>query len=378
MIFYLTNSLRIRDNDTKEYKALLQQCILNLVNSAYEGSNYLYGDYEILNDCIGLLAGVEYLHGYIRGIVNNWYTSPIPDCVTHYIEIVRENPSERALGAKTIAQRVINDLNKSFSLNPCYLVCEDETDCEFYRYLVDEYMKIENIHANVYYIDDASHGCGTALGNIRTHFNNNQTCICILDSDMTYPGKELKDVVKQCQNYSNDKCGLNCLVLNTHEVENLIPINFLEKAIKHSGSYIKYKDKYDKQIRHFKYLLEDTYNESILPYFDCKDGIKRIEEKEGAQDAQHKDFAKLCWSKNNEISTGTDFDTYLSSLGPDDFVYERLSNSLLEDTLHYISETKTNRNLEDPVLLRFQDIEWHRIGQALLNWGYASSIEGRS
>ena len=56
----------------------------------------------------------------------------------------------------------------------------------------------------------------------------------------------------------------------------------------------------------------------------------------------------------------------------------KLSESISSDTLDYIKKSKDNDSLKEPILLRFQEIEWCRIARELMNWGCSRIPEGIS
>lgn len=374
MIFYLTNSLLVRENDIDIYKSIFHSAIRNIAISAIQKSHSIFGDYEILECCAEMFNGDEEIYGFFRSLVNNWSSTPIPTCVTYYMEIVRDNPHERNEGQYVISQRQIDDFCNHTSTIPSHLICEDETDFYFYQFVAEKYLEFNNVSAFLQFTNDACHGCTQALTKSKEHIKLNQTCLCILDSDKTYATKPIKKAALDCLNYLNRHRGTRCVVLNVHEVENLLPINYLGPAVKLNDSY-KYKEHKD-NLRCFEYLLDCTNNELILPYFDYKNGIKFETIKSG--DEEYVKFAKLCWSQNPEISKGVDFDTYLSNLSDKDYVYNRLNREVLNYVLSYLSVQKTNNSLVDPVLLRFQNAEWNRLGQEMLNWGYACNLEAVS
>lgn len=372
MIFYLTDSLRIKDSDTESYKKILRHSLRNIAVSAIENSHGIFGDFDILKDCVEIFKGDEELYGYFRHLLDNWYSMPVPQCITYYVEVVRDNPNERIIGNCTIAQRVIGDFSEQASTHPCNLVCEDDIDCTFYRYLVGQYIRHKNINANVKYHNDGCGGCGHAIDKVRVHLSLKQVCLCILDSDKAYPEKDINKEAKPCIRLDKHICGYKCVVLAVHEVENLLPLNYVIPAVKDSPDYSKHESCRD-QVRHFEYLKNSQIKLEILPYYDYKNGIKWQEEI--LKDRDYMRFAEKCWSEDPELSSGGNFKTYVNQLGKGDSICYRLSRTVLEDTMMYIDKQKMNNITDAPNLLPFQAHEWERIGQELLNWGYSGSVE---
>lgn len=376
MIFYLTDSLRIKDSDTESYKKNLRHSLRNIAVSAIENSHGVFGDYEILKDCIEIFKGDEELYGYFRQLLTNWYSMPVPQCITYYVEVVRDNPSDRVSGNCTIAQRVIDDFSKQVTIHPCNLVCEDGTDCLFYGFLVKQFIKHNNIKANVRYYNDGCGGCCHAYDKVQSHLSLKQVCLCILDSDKVYPEKKVNSEAMPCIKLNEKSiCGYRCVVLEVHEVENLLPLIYVIHAIKESQDYSKY-ELCKEQLKHFEYLVNSSIASDILPYYDYKDGIKKIDEV--LKDPDYMRFAEKCWSVDPELCTGGNFQTYVNSLSKGAHICFRLSRTVLEETLNYIKKENKNNTLDVPKLLPFQVTEWKRIGQELLNWGYSGSVEAIS
>ena len=110
--------------------------------------------------------------------------------------------------------------------------------------------------------------------------------------------------------------------------------------------------------------------------FDIKNGIQQNSTVYTNPD--YKAFAETCWKLNPEICTKPSFDEYLDGLKENDCVYERLNSCLMRDVLSYIKDAKKKSSLPEPVLLKFQEKEWNRVGQEMVNWGCARIPEGIS
>lgn len=375
MIFYLTDSLRPKENDTEEYRKMLRHSIRNLAVSAIENSHGVLGDMDILNDCVELFSGDDELSAFFQYLVGNWYSMPVPECITYYIEVVRDAPQEKIVEGRKISQRVISDFCNQLATHPCLLVCEDDTDCEFYRFMVKNYMEQHNCRAHVRYANDGTGGCVHAYDKILNHINSKQVCLCILDSDKCYPEKDINKEVMPCLRLDNQLCGYKCVVLEVHEIENLLPLNYIIPAVRRSEDYAKYSLCRD-QLRHFMHIVRSPKAADILPFYDFKDGVKN--QKEIRDNADHMRFAEKCWTEDTELNDGVSFQVYLANLKKDKCICFRLSRTVLEDTLSYIKSQIQNGTLKAPVLQPFQAQEWNRVGQSLLNWGYSSALEAVS
>lgn len=86
-------------------------------------------------------------------------------------------------------------------------------------------------------------------------------------------------------------------------------------------------------------------------------------------------YAEMCFFANPDKTTVyTDFTNYLSSIGNNGIVYEQLlgGSGLLTRTLSLIASS----TCPNPVLESYQEAEWNRIGQNMLNWCIARNSEG--
>ena len=76
----------------------------------------------------------------------------------------------------------------------------------------------------------------------------------------------ISDKSRACQRLDNKKSGYRCLIINVHEIENILPLNYIDNLISKDKRY-----KWDMcQLfkRHFDYLSRSERSEDILPYFD--------------------------------------------------------------------------------------------------------------
>ncbi|MBP3244448.1 MAG: hypothetical protein J6M59_05030 [Bacteroidaceae bacterium] len=373
MILYLIDDLIINGDETtsKEYRDY-KHCIRNIANTVIEGNHILRGDYNILCRCIEMFKGDSEYEMFFRDLVNNYATNTIPSDITYYIEVVKNNPQEREENGRVIAQRCINDFYNSSTLYKSKLICEDENDCSFYKFVAEWYIKKEGLK---YHLNIAEVGGGGArtINKIKDSlFKEKQLCICIVDTDKKYPQMAISPHSKDCQKLDNHKCGYRCIVINVHEIENILPLNYIDDLIETNQRY-NYKLSKE-QKKHFDYLRYSNEVEDILPYFDYKNGIKNNEEY--IKSADYQKYAKLCWQQNPEINKDCTFNEYVNKIEKDKHIYKQLSRTIAADILEYISDNKNA--LKEPDLLKFQEKEWIRIGKELVNWGCARVPEGIS
>lgn len=374
MILYLTNSLRINKEEDLTLYTRFKHCIRNIANSAIEGNHIIRGDYEMLADCCKMFEGDDEFYLYFRSLVNNYATMTIPPDISYYIEVVKENPEERDEDGCIISQRQVDDFYMSDSLLCSQLVCEDENDCKFYRFVAEWYIKKENLNYNLKLSEEGGGG-GRTIDKVKKHLAANRICLCIVDTDRKYPEMAINDKSKECERLDRQKCGYRCLVINVHEIENLLPLNYIDDLV--ANDYRYHWEWCQIFKKHFDYLSQSDEREDILPYFDYKKGIKKSDEFLSSNDYQL--FGELCWSQNPEINNGMSYRDYVNSLPMNKgIIYNRLSESISRDTLEYINNERRNGSLAAPVLLPFQEREWMRIGKEIVNWSCARIPEGLS
>lgn len=373
MILFLTNSLRVKGDEDPTYLRFYKHCIRNLANAAIEGCHILRGEYEILCDCRKMFEGDDEFEIFFRGMVNNYFTMTIPPDITYYIEVVKDNPEELKENECIIAQRCIEDFYMSSSLLCCQFICEDENDCKFYEFVADWYMKRNSLKYHLK-ISEEGGGGGRTIDKVIKHLKDKRICLCIVDADQKYPEMEINPKSKACVKIDDHQCGYRCIAINVHEIENILPLNYIDDLI---NTFPKYRWPMSQlQKKHFDYLSLSNEANNILPYFDYKNGIRKTPEY--IRDTNYQKYAKLCWQYNPEISKGHTFEEFVDALPLKGIIYHKLSDSISADVLYYISELKKNGSLNEPALLPYQEVEWCRIGKELVNWGCARIPEGIS
>lgn len=371
MIFYLTDSLR----GDSEYLESIRHELHNLAFAAIEGYHYLMGDFDILGDCIKLFEHEKEVCGLFKNLYDNWYSMPVPKCVSYYMEVVKDNPSMRSEDGKTIAQRPITSFGKMSSVMPCQLVCENDKDCEFYKYVGSWYVRNNKINnASIGFETDGSGGCEEAKNKVSKHLLKNQFCLCILDSDISFEGDKVNAKSLECQNAYKNRDDCNCIILEVRELENLLPLNYVDEV---TANHHDYQQPLSKDyVRHFNYLRHSHKHLEILPYFDYKEGIKKTDNY--LKSPKYKKFAEICWEQNPEICTGQTFKEYEDSVAVGDRLYLPLGRKIHAHTLAHIVDSKLKGTLTEPDLLPYQETEWNRIGKEIATWGYSRPTEAIS
>ena len=361
MLFYLTNTLIVDKTDPSFYK--IKRAIRNLAIAAIEGKHIVLGDIDVVNYFFDVFRKNEDdVSLFFNKLRQNLATTTIPNGITMYVEIV--NGKERKLLNEhyEIKQLDYSHFLDTACVQATTFLCEDmEYDCSFYKFILQWFRK--NLHENVNTNLNDSHGGGGRMGNIlRNCVNKGLVCLCIVDTDISFPGQPMSNhgTAHECIGIRRGKLE-ELLVLNVHEVENLLPFNYIELV---PNNLLPQKRK-----NTFRKLYESTDAESILRYFDYKSGLLKNEEYFECTDFVS--FAKKVCVADSEFLEGKSFDEYYNSKHIKEELYPGVAKRILNFTLDVMS----TENLPTPQLMKYQSDEWVRVGQTMLNYCCAERVE---
>lgn len=361
MLFYLKDSLIVDDSNSLDLN--IYRAIRNLATAAESGKHLLLGDYNIISKAKDIFREDKIIGPLFNKLLNNFYINVVPQFITYYIEIVKDNPQERDDNGKKIVQVKYDVFLDDISLMPTNLIGEDLNDCLFYRHILKCYTEKQQI-SSIFNFQDIYGGGVRTCDVIKQDIKNKHFSICILDTDKKYPSYKCKSdsTYGKCKRFINKYPFLCLLPLNVQEIENIIPLNYIDTF----DVWKTEKCKYNK--RFFDYLKNDA--ENILPFFDFKKGIKK--NGEYMIDVKYQNFAERCFNINSELKSNyNNYQEYIDDINEEDTIYPGLINGILSKTLDYIRTT----NCDLPILLEYQKIEWIKISISMLNWGISRSSE---
>lgn len=364
MLFYLTNSL-IVPIESPEY-AKIKTAIKYLGIAVYESYHLLLGDSEVIKYYREAFASDDMVYPVLNYIYQNEAICSVPQEITYYIEIVKDNPLEYYRGKVKVQQLSYAHFDCLAKCDPTILLVEDQHDASFYRHILSWY-KLEK---DIKYFQSlgSCHGGG---GNTARELNRleslSKICITIIDTDIRYPGSAIKDdsTAHKCKSIHVESPISHLHLLNVHELENLIPLNYIDKEEIGGG-----KEKAAAK-KHLDYLRKEA--DDILPYYDYKKGLKVNSILSGDIDMS---FAQKCFDciPENERKA-VDLPEYILGVKQEKFdkqIFVGFGTSILTNTLNYLDRLKFS---DPPVLLEFQQQHWVTIAQKLLNWGIARNNE---
>ena len=351
MLFVLSDELMV--DSSHSMKIVIVRAIKHIATSVFESKHLLSGSLEVLKYFKEEFKGDFDLYSLFNTLENNYYSTSF-DFVKRRTEIVISISNLRRIeGDVEIFQSSINDFQDTLCCQASILLGEDFNDCNFFTYILKWYISKNALNIN--YNFDTDNGGGVNIcRSIDNHIENKRILLSIIDTDRKYPNSPTGDTYNKCRKYlRKEKGSFKLIALDVQEIENLMPFNLLDNK-SFSGEHASKKEKFD-------YLR--SRNPNLLQYFDIKKGIRK---KDTENDSSYKEFAKQCCDCNPDIN---DFDIYYNNLCDSDYVYPPLSRifNLIEEDLKNSSENF--------VLLNFQEREWNKIGEKLLEFGCARNKE---
>lgn len=365
MLFYLDDSL-IADPADPEFHTI-NMCVRKLAESVSEGHHLLMGSYEVISHFNKVFQNVgEDISSLFNQMEKYEDFRDIPNELTYYVEIVRNDPQlVRTEGKKTIAQVNYKNFEKTPASQCTVLLGEDTRDCAYYREILGWYKRNINPTNLRHCFEDMLGGGGQTHDQIKRVKGRKRPCLAIVDTDKKYPTQSIDP------NSTGGKCIsiprtplYELIVLDVQEIENLIPNNHL-CLYQFNGQGAANKLHFDSYIGY-----DDT--EELMQFYDYKDGIKKADIKDKPV---YKAFAEKFYAHNTIINHGQTFEEYLNTLGDDDCVIPGLQKNILEKVRETIAKTRKDAKYQEPVLFKFQEREWRRIGEAMLNWGCSHNTE---
>lgn len=366
MLFYLNNSLIVGKKSPKYHDVC--RAIFNIAHSALSSYHLLLGDLDVIEFFREQFKGDPIIGPLFNELYQHYSTNTIPHCLTHYLEIVLDNPHSRKEGMVEIHQKSYSDFLFPGMSSETSFVCEDFNDSELFAHILKQFMKEQAINASFAFHSLNGGGANTHRV-VEKELNDQHFTICIVDKDIRFPGNQPDNnsTCKKCEGIGQSNINYKLIVLDVHEIENIIPLNYIDLFdIWKSGHP---QDAVNK--RAFDYLKSDS--ENILPFFDYKKGIRKNELFRTNHDYQN--FAQKCYELNEDkMSLESNFSIFVGSINDDDVIYEALlsGSGIITRTIQLIK-------LKDvsliPDLTDYQKVEWEKIGVAMLNWCIARNSE---
>ncbi|MCH5281846.1 MAG: hypothetical protein J1E61_10295 [Lachnospiraceae bacterium] len=248
------------------------------------------------------------------------------------------------------------------------MITENQDEISFYKIIGHYYMnqkKIGNISID---FDERNGGGSTIAPTLEKVISEGErTCLCIVDSDKKYSsasnGSTMENVKKVIKNL--DQTYFEVLLLEIHEIENLIPISILENIVKSNNLS-------EQGLSFMKYLISiNSQGESPVFYFDVKKGIPSnlFFLPEDAQKEQVKKYNKgdkyrRYWEKY--INT---FGVDIESKRSQETIIDGICVKVLKHAIEYLDKTKKEGKAGIVEIEPYIQNMWMEIGEKIYCWG---------
>jgi hypothetical protein len=289
--------------------------------------------------------------------------------ISFYVEIVNENNHMEVklndpVTVLELSFDFIHDIN---IVNGTVVLAENQFEIDFYK-IVCQCFKYNHDLTGLPSFCQNHMGGGNTTARIYNNFQNEKKsfCLCLADSDRKYPGASIGDTLNallRIDDPNNYLCQI--IGLESREVENLIPLLFLDKACEND---VNYKNGFD-SLSH----IASTYDPSVLLFLDIKDGLSTkkyltITDVNFKRFIDHILINSGLYSEEflNDLKTNPVLASTLESL------INGLGSNILDRSINKINESR-NQNELYSYLLDCQLNEWERIGEVITNWTCSST-----
>lgn len=242
-----------------------------LAHARRAGQNLVFAEREVLD----FLRKYDMFSPSVKSVFNKLYSRVAQDksyydFLTWRVRIVPE--SDQLLLIQTESQNEII-VSADYVANPVFtsptiVLSENQSDVHFYERIARAYMHWSSLGKVDLQLESRGGGgntCDVEYEKIQSRLQ--RFCLCILDSDLKYPGCTIGGTLKAVQAVDSPSNPL-CLVfaIPVHEIENLVSISLYDLAI---GS-----DASRNRILPFLYYLEKSTFADARKYIDLKKGIR--------------------------------------------------------------------------------------------------------
>ena len=290
--------------------------------------------------------------------------------VKKYCRIVAEGNNEiieNEQGQEIIILPLAKAAGADFTEKVIFLA-ENRDDIKFYKVLGRHYMKSKQIGVINLEFECQGGGGSTIGGTLGEHINDEKRfCLCIVDSDRKFeqdsPGNTMRGVSDVIDGIS--PVFFETVLLEIHEIENLIPFCILDKVIKE-------KKLNEQGLKFLCYLItKDSTNTSPALFFDLKKGIpkKAFFLNAEATEEQKRKYRKLenfrlYWKKYIE-----DFGIILDENQEEEMIVSGICEKILKDSLEILEEVQQKGEIGKIVIDPHLKELWEQIGEKIFCWG---------
>jgi len=247
----------------------------------YLADSRKHGEIELIADkeICGAIIACTMINEQAKNIYR-WINDRIPSLMdllnrsNVYVRVMPDKSESAVLvtSGRRIVSISIATLSQKIrlSLRPV-LLCENLDDCIFLRHIGVIYCKNNGMTQRLEFSNRL--GGGSTTANVLKEITNNadEMCICIVDSDKSYPEAALGNTAKEVQAISPKNLNPNWYyhILDHRELENIIPFEIVNQIYVHDKSKAAAMKDLERIQRH-----RDAWK-----YADIKEGTKLIKVK---------------------------------------------------------------------------------------------------
>ena len=222
---------------------------------------------------------------------------------------------------------------KTESIQPTSLICEDIYDCNFYELYTKEFMQDINVKCN------RVEGGGSSVGKcIKEAKAKNAIFLSLVDSDCHYKGASIGSTAQGAINeLPKNTTNIFLKILDTLEAENLIPIGYVIKHCKNQ-----------KNEKFFRQLFTNNFG-FIWRYYDLKNGLcsSAIIEDEKYYQSGKEWYQKLLHKEDFETRVRNykqaKEDKLPKIMGKNNVLLPKICKNILNQYITYLSSKESER-----------------------------------
>lgn len=247
------------------------------------------------------------------------------------------------------------------------IVTENPDDVQLYKIIGQYYMKHSKV-GNIKIAFEEKAGGGDTTGRVLEQVikSKNRMCLCFVDSDKQYegasPGNTMGKVMNIIKNQSQDF--FEVVLLELQEIENLIPLNILERIGKDISNS-------QKGIDFYKFLISkaNDMGDFAFYYFDIKKGIskKHFILKENATEQEKRAFRKREKYRNYWVSYITEYGEKIDIT--EEYVIPGICEKVLNHAIVHFQEMVREESYDKYKVNSYIEKFWLEYGKKIISWG---------
>ncbi|MGP2761013.1 hypothetical protein ACTVPB_04155 [Serratia marcescens] len=349
----------------------VHSAILNLFNSFKEGKHILIAPPDFLKELSNdVRFGTAIRNSAYSALGKLRENKSLLNIVNYYCKVDLFLPNSQPQKKEgdnffTVGCHFFHD---SSSTQCTRLLCEDIRDNKLYSIIASYFKKMQGLEYMNISLDVINGGGANTKLNFDEITSKGLFCLCILDSDKKHPNAGYGGTSKKFIGITPPAFAKH-IILESHEIESLIPMDTIKIALERKELDSKYNDSFEALNSIVK------YNPLTKKYFDHKDGLKINDAVNLDEKYQHK-----FWTDCIKNSPGLKRKKCLTKLEctckKPCYAINGFSNGFLGSVLSVIEKTSFH-NLDLQLSEQIKK-EWATIGVNLFSWGCSPSKRVRS